>query len=398
MGKIFAIKDADLPEVLKNEIELQHLIYHYLNLNIASEDLFIDYDHFADDNSYNLILKICNQLHIPLKQIRAEGLRERHEHKLLHSYKDNENKFNSWIWYCFSKNSSEQKNYIRELRRLKNEITTQLETLFQTSNLIYKLEVNYDDIINSIAGNILKGFEPSILLYEPIILYHYLLNQYNIDKNELKDEVLSLLYFENNEEIIENAIKEIVEYTEEVAKIEGIAIEEDEEFTVVSSSLVKIEKRNGSKKSSYEKTGWKSSKRDDENNRKIGENAEKNAYKALIKKFGKNNVKWVSANSDTPHRSDSLHYDFEYKNVLGIWKKLEVKNYNGNYFKISKDEINLGISNPDEYEIGLVEGLKLHIVSNLFIFDSKKENFWNNSKFTVETNNYTIYYNIITHD
>lgn len=118
------------------------------------------------------------------------------------------------------------------------------------------------------------------------------------------------------------------------------------------------------KKATSTKTRFdKSSMRHKQN---AGLSAEYEAYKSLKKKYGENNVKWLSSNAEEykiisqGQGNDSLGYDMQYKDENDIIKYVEVKNAtpetNSSYsFIISANEIQCWETNKDNYEIALVD-------------------------------------------
>ncbi len=79
-----------------------------------------------------------------------------------------------------------------------------------------------------------------------------------------------------------------------------------------------------------------------------GNKAEQCVYNYLVNKYGKENVIWVS------RESDSEHYDIKYKKE-NEWIYVEVKTFSNNVFFMSKAEKDFADEKKDKYELFLVE-------------------------------------------
>lgn len=390
-NNIFEIKNHPTKDfIFKNERELQIKINEVLGFDFEIVD--VDYDRFSDQKSYELICKLNLELNLAVKDIRKDGILNWHIKNLKLAYFNDEININSAIWRSHSLKKALQSEYITNTHNIKEQISSTIDVYFVDNESIkFDLYPDYLKILRSIVGNYLDVHLLNEDPIEPKILYDRILAENKIDKNELDIHTQSLLYFAENEIAIEEYINNFFNAGDTSEPFEEFD-DDDDDFKVVDDSSLKIPK-NSTNFSIGKNSIWNNSKRDDDRNRIIGKNAEKVAYKALIKKYGKENVFWLSSNSDTPHRSDTLHYDIKYKNEFGFWKKLEVKNYNGNYFKISKDELNLGIDESKEFEIGLVNNKRLFVIKDLFAFENN-DNLYKNSKFRIESNNYTIFYSL----
>lgn len=391
-NKLFYLPNINIEtRVFKNERDLQSFIKSSLNIEV--DVLKIDYINFSNLDSYNLSVLLTKNFNITIQNIRENGLLEWHNKGLMYCFNNKEKFIDSVIWKFHSLKKDGQKYYIENARNVKSKINSKLELyLITNKNEKFSTVIDYENVLIDSLSISLKeiNIEFETLLdsqiFYPKILYNDLLSKYKTDKNELVIAVQSLLYFENNEVEIEAYLNQNLE--------NNTASFNEKDYSdaeLIQGAKIRAPKKNTGKHQKNGSSHWNSKKSDDANNRNIGKEAETVAYNALIKKYGFDNVKWQSSNSDTPDRSDSLHYDILYKNDSDDWKKLEVKNYNGRYFKISKDEVNLGLSVPLEFEIGLVEENRLFIVNDFFVFNDN-QNFYSNDRFNIESNNFTIYY------
>ncbi len=85
--------------------------------------------------------------------------------------------------------------------------------------------------------------------------------------------------------------------------------------------------------------------------------------------------------------------DIEYKNDSGEWKYLEVKAMSDNQFIISGSEKEKGISEPDKFEMALVNDRSIYMVKDIFKF-KQGEAFESNSKFVAYAKDYVILFDI----
>lgn len=127
--------------------------------------------------------------------------------------------------------------------------------------------------------------------------------------------------------------------------------------------------------------------------------AEYFVYSKLIEKYGK--VKWISGNAqkvlNLTDVDDSKGFDMIYIDEDNNERFVEVKSSQDKSvkIKITKNEVETGLENSNKYDIHFVnlnenqEPVKYYRIKNFFEFQ-KDEDFFNNSKFHVETDNYDI--------
>jgi len=127
--------------------------------------------------------------------------------------------------------------------------------------------------------------------------------------------------------------------------------------------------------------------------------AEYFVYKKLSEEFGK--VKWISGNAQRVLNytdvDDSKGYDMIYIDQFNDERFVEVKSSQDKSLRIkmSKNEVEKGLDNSNKYDIHFVnlddnqKPTNYYRIKNFFKFE-EGEDFFNNSKFHVETDNYDI--------
>jgi hypothetical protein len=303
--------------------------------------------------------------------------------------KDLEFKFKSLLWIKLNNEPAEQKNFVTLLNRYNNEFINEIEISIMDDR--FKLIVDYhiklkEAILSHFNVNVATNLLENVKI---VNLYENQLSKYKIEEGDLNEEIRSLLYFEGNEQAIQDYLKlhfssdDNENNKQETNNAVG---------SLVNASLTKNTK---AVLSSYGNSGssWVHSSSSEKGNKRAGRNAELLVYNTLKNKYGIENVKWVSGNSNTPDKNDKLHYDIRYKNELGIWKYLEVKSITDNQFIISGPEKEKGIAEPDNFEMALVMDKTIYMVKNIFKFN-QGESFENNSKFVAHPKDYIFVFDI----
>lgn len=374
--KVFAFKQVQLIEPIENFTILQEKVHSALDIALSEGYTRVDFENFGNIESYKLICLLSRDLNLSVKQVLPNGLYKWHKQCFIDCIKDSEHKFKQLIWEVLKNKSGEQDTFIPILNNYNLTFITQLESMI----LYHKFDLE-TDYLSIIKDGIKEHFKVDI--DNPVSdnveiknRYKHLLIKYNIEEVDIKKEsIRSLLFFEGNAQNIE-------EYLMELCSTEEDVLNNTEEIitgTLVDVSLsknartVQLPQNNENGSSVHSALGDKARKRK-------GKKAELLVYNTLIGNFGIENVRWVSGNSTTPDKNDKLHYDIEYKNEAGEWKYLEVKAIHDNCFIISGSEKDKGISEPDKYEIALVNDTTVYMVKNIFKF-KQGETFESNSNF-----------------
>ncbi len=333
---------------------------------------------------------LCNELNLSINQLLSTGLYNYHKKEFITCIKDNEYKFKQLVWAILKNNSSTQGLFISILNNYNLNFLIELEIVINMHK--FDLKVDYLSIIKEQTK---KHFEidlDSIIsdFSEIQNLYEDLIKKYNVEEVDIADEkIRSLLFFEGNIEEIERYLIEQFGTVEEDSSDNGNS---KAIGALVDASL----SRNGKTIQVASGNGngsWVHSGHGDKGKKRKGKKAELLVYNTLVDKYGIENVKWVSGNSTTPDKNDKLHYDLEYKNEAGEWKYLEVKAMSDNQFIISEPEKDKGITEPDKFEMALVNDNVIYMVKDIFKF-KQGETFENNSKFVAYAKDYVFTFNI----
>ena len=336
-----------------------------------------------------MIKTLSEGLSLSLKKILPVGLYNWHKINFSDTLKEIKYKFEQLLWFKLSDSPGEQVNFISKLNNYNLSFIDKIEKDIQL--LKYDLIVDYSSKLkNQIKIHFNIDIDDSFkqnINHEN--LYVKLLESFGLEEVDIVDEkVRSLMFFDGNKESIEEYLK-----TNFSSDKENESNYHSDLTTAVGSiifaTLTQNEKLKNINGASNNSRSWVHSSQNEKGKKRIGKNAELFVYSTLVKVYGIESVKWVSGNSATPDKNDKLHYDIEYKNDQGEWKYLEVKAFSDNKFIISNSEIEKGLSEPNNYEIALVNETNISIVKDLFKF-KEGETFDNNSIFLANAKDYII--------
>ena len=128
--------------------------------------------------------------------------------------------------------------------------------------------------------------------------------------------------------------------------------------------------------------------------------AESKVFNVLNKKIGENgSVEWLSGNAEkankVEHGDDTLGYDMRYSDSNGI-HYVEVKGSSANNidFTLTKNEFDFAEKHKDSYELWFVPIVNEKpqnpiVLGNILLFENG-ENFFNNSRFSVEQSEFKV--------
>lgn len=381
---VFALKDKQLTDPIGNTEMLKQTIYETLGIRIPQGYEKVDFEKYGNIESYELISLICNHLNLSVNQIVTTGLYNYHKKKFVDTIKDKEYKFKQLVWANLNNKSREQDTFISILNNYSINFISQLES--EILNFKYSLDVDY---LNIIIAKTLELYK--INLDNPIIanaevqnLYEEVLDKYGVEEVDIAEEAIrSLMFFEGNDEIIEKYLDE------QFGNVE-VGGSNNENTKVIGNIVDALLCKNGKVQHEALSNGngsWIHSGLSDKGRKRKGKNAELLVYNTLVDRYNIENVKWVSGNSTTPDKNDKLHYDIEYKNEAGEWKFLEVKAISNNQFIISAPEKDNGITEPDKFEMALVNESTIYMIKDIFKFNPG-ESFESNSKFVAYPKDY----------
>ena len=391
-SNIFSLKGKQLQEPVENLDSLKKKVYSGIGFEIPENYSSVDFENFDNQASFELLKLLCEALIINVKDVTSKGLYLYHTNELVNCIKSHEFKFKKLLWTNLKKNPEEQKTFIRILNDFNTKLISKLENTISSNK--FNLTVDYQAIVKNGTLDHLNIDLNHRMNEETDIVNQYekLFEQYGIEEVDITDEeIRSLLYFEGNAETIEQYLKE--EFGEEEQRNNDT----DNDSSKLVGSLIDAKLSKNGKiiqaSSANGNSTWVHSGHVERGKKRKGKKAELLVYNTLVNKYGIENVKWVSGNSTTPDKNDKLHYDIEYKNEKGEWKYLEVKAISDNQFIISGAETNKGISEPNKFEVALVNDNEIYIIKDLFVFDSG-ETFECNSKFVAYPKDYVFVFDL----
>lgn len=388
---VFELKGKQLIEPIETTEKLKQRVIEILGISLPDGYSNVDFESFGNKESYELVYLLCNALGLTVDKIAKDGLYNWHKKGFIDCIKDYEYKFKQLVWSKLANGNNNQENFISILNDYSLNFINQIESEIRSHR--FDLKIDYLTIIKQ---QIKEHFEidlDSLYINDFQIknLYEELLTQYNIEEVDVLDEkIRSLLFFEGNAESINKYLIDKSGANEENddSKNENDTITGDLIEASLCKKLKPIQVAYGNGNGS-----WVHSVHVDKGKKRKGKRAELLVYNTLINKYGVENVKWVSGNSTTPDKNDKLHYDMEYKNELGEWKYLEVKAMSDNQFIISGQEKEKGVSEPDKFEMALVNDSSIYMVKDIFKFN-QSETFECNSKFHAYAKDYVFVFDL----
>jgi len=392
-SNVFKLKGKQLEENIPNDNILKQIIQKDISYELPINYDEVNFDNFCNKQSYDFIRELTLHLNLNVNEIIPSGIYCWHKEKFNEAMKDNKYKFNLLLWSKLLAAKDEQSQYISLLYLYNNDLIGYVENEIQS--LKYSVNVDYENLISTWVVKYFSVNLSESLSKPPDIknLYEELLHQYNVTENDISDEkIRSLLYFMGNNELIDEYLKK--HHSTNADNDDGGTVKPPTiKGVIVDVSLSKNEKIISFNSHSNGKKGWLYSGTSEKTRTLSGKRAELLVYNTWIDQFGIENVKWVSGYSDTPDKNDKLHYDIEYKDSEGQWKFLEVKAISDDYFIITNQEKDKGLSEPDKYEMALVKEEYIYLVKDLFKFELG-ESFNNNLKFVPVVKDYVFSFNI----
>jgi len=383
-----------LKEPIENHIKLITSLKNALGFQISEGYNNVDFETFETRESYELLKRIVTELEIKLPEILPTGLANFHMAEFLTTIKNQEHKFRQLLWSKFENQKESQPEFIKAL----NVYSFGLKSILhkKIEHFKFSFDLSYNDELFFL---VLKetGIDLRLSTAEVAIKNHYLklLLKYIIEENDIsEDKIRSLLYFQGNDVELEDYLKLNHPLVDDPESKTGNAESENQRGNLINAKIEKGGKVfNGKSGLNGPGSSWVHNNKAEKGKRKKGKAAEQLVYNTLVDGFGRENVRWVSGNSNTPDKNDKLHYDIEYKNNEGQWKHLEVKSISDDYFIITNSEKELGLSFPDKYEMALVRDKDIFLVKDIFKFQDY-ETFDNNSRFNAYPKDYIFSFNI----
>jgi len=388
----------DFPNNINKQSELKKIIFEKLNIELPNYYNKVNFNICNNQETYNFLIFISKGNNI--KYIFPQGIFEWHNEKLQNIREDFEYQFKLKLWNILNKEPNKQGSYLSLIDSYN--FTKGYKIFNENDN--YLLELDYKSIL---IDWVYKTFnielnDSNSISFNARNKYLQLLRKYNCDENDITDDnIKSLLFFEGNENDIINyldiecQIEDANIFNETDIEIEDQYNEDDEIDAELIDADLCSDNASVLYRSNNEQTSSRGaySKKEGEQRVIKGKEAERLVYKKLIKKYKKNNVKWVSAFSDTEDKNDKLHYDIKYRDNDMVWKYVEVKHLSNNSFIMSEPEKRFGIKENNKYEFALVDGKKIYRIYSPFSFIGDKS-FDNNDFFIATPKDYIITFKI----
>ena len=169
----------------------------------------------------------------------------------------------------------------------------------------------------------------------------------------LEDKIESLLYFKDTEKVIKNWIENS---QEEQQKVEQQKQSLQQEKNILETEYVKFKPSQTKNRNNHQLSG-RHNNNQERQQKEAGDKAEQKVYDTLVKEHKKNDVHWVSKTDDY------AGYDIRYKDENNKWWYVEVKTQSNNCFYMSKNEKQFADKHSEEWQLFLVGGDTIKIVS-----------------------------------
>lgn len=379
---------------------LNTVVFDKFKYLLTQEYSSVHFDTFDNQQSFNFISNICNSLDLTLAEIKEHalgfpGLFKWHMCRIKDISFEIENLFASTIWNDLaSKEISEQKHFLtrRDAFRIWFDKIPWAEAELPPFilKLVYKL------IIKRKAESEFKiDLDDNADPIQTQSEYMEILAGHDEIEKSFTPEQKSLLFFEGHG--IE--IRKIIESFSLQDKTDDAIIGNQEESVL---PIVESKFKNAIPKASHNGESHKAGKgvvspKRDKEMRKAGKRAERKVRDALVEKYGRKNVQWISGNSDETNTNDTLGYDLRYRKIeIEEWCFLEVKSISGNSFIISNNELIVAFSNKMKYHLALVRADQIHIDTDFFNSHELEEEYKQiNSSLSIKPVDYEIFIDII---
>jgi hypothetical protein len=354
--------------------DLLSLIKDDLNLQVNIEN--IDYNHLDTYESCQIIKDLFIRLGIDIERFNRNSLSyykidfsEYHRRNLKEAFENHLMEFKRKL-YAWSMEHSQERQFLNNVALYEKNDLYILEKVNEAKN---RLELDYNKLVERFIGENFdfKNITPVKIDFEAERDH----NEQFVNIEELKGDVelLSLLYFDNKIEEVQEALQAEEEVVSSVDNVES----EDEAIEIIDIQLSDVSQMSESPERKP-KTPKPYMHPGDSGTTAKGKKSEKIAYKALVEKYGKENV-FRKSNED-----DSSGYDLKYRDNKGEWKYVEVKTYSGNRFYLTRNEKEFADGHKGRYEIFLVGDEILRI---------KDVDFSNSNKFKLTSKEYVVEYN-----
>ncbi len=371
-------KGVDFTEAITTTEELQSLLLAKFNYTLPDYYNSVNFDDFDNQRSFDFLKEIASFQYVSLTEIKNvypnfQGLKAWHKLKFLDVSNTVEPLLNKALWLFYSdKTETEQREFETKRKIYHQKINAIVLALANDYSL--DIQVNYTECL---IAQLSVDFNIKIdkaELKEVVIenKYQKLLEESRLIAVELPEEIQSLLFFSEHEELLKMEFSKLEEKEEKQDDSSADGAGDMDSVNVITTSLlkgtlppVKTGNPNGRKK------GGTHSEKGDKLKKKAGKRSEKLVRDKLIALYPEGEVFWISGNSDDNKVTldDSKGYDIKYRanKTDQEWKYLEVKSISDDSFIISANEVNVGIERKENYHLALVSGKDIYFVKDFFL-------------------------------
>lgn len=302
------------------------------------------------------------------------GLVNWHVKQIFNSSKLLETRFVSALWVSLQEaDVEEQKKYNRRINNYQNLILEYASNV--SSKNMFVFDVNYEEeIIIYLKNTFDLGITNLESGVEVMSFYPELKQKFPDYKELLTVDELSLFFFKGHKDNLEvsllnsqndNNVSDTDKSHDDLANIAFF------ESRLSDGDLPPLPKNNTRAAATY-------NAKKERQQKKAGVKAEKIVRDYLVRKYGRENVKWISGNTDEENviRDDGKGYDIEYW-LPGSTEAffLEVKSVSSDSFIISANEVRVALENTEKYHLALVQGQDIHLVKDFFLNQERVKTF-----------------------
>jgi|GEM_PF-2474319 len=368
-----------------------------LGLKLPTDYATIDFNNPISSAGLSLSALLNKKLGIPIQVTHPEGIAQHHLENLQHWHEHYEAYLEAQAYKDCLTDKKSQRLFLGRLNQLKNSINNLLPQLakakgfdiLQDYKKCFRTALKREKGINIPAGQPIPG--PNLNRYPNLQA------KYPFEWSGLSQELRSLALFPGHRATILQALLEARGTTDETLP----AVEEnqgtpEETPPVTIGRIVPAELSSPASKPQPPKTANRGNghifdQRRNRHNSQAGSSAERLVRDTFVEAYGRQNVKWVSGNSDEGKNDDSLGYDLKYRiSESAPWNLLEVKNTSGNTFIISSNEVNVGIANANHYHLALVNGRDIRLSEGFFANPQWKATFKINGSYSAVPNDWLV--------
>lgn len=384
---IYGLKDKETSVLEKlSLVEIAEQFAKDFEVDFSKIISKLDYTHLHNRDNFEHLKTIFQQLDVRVddfnqKSFNQLNFEDTHRQVFKNRIYDFQNHFKTLLWHEYNQHKDLHKSFLTTLNAYKENDLMGISI----KNYTTSIEVDYDTIISS---KISEKFHINIKeqVSEGVgfsAIFNQNLEILGLSKDDLDDNIKSLLCFEGNNELVKQLTT-----VEEIDNEDKVMDER-----IIIGQIVDVDTKGsysgGNSKPRKKKLSAYNSKTQEGKN-KAGKNAEKLVYDTLVTEFGIDNVDWVSGSSETKVDGvDGLGYDLTYKEN-SLLKYVEVKSFSGKTFFLTKNEKEFALAHAKDYEIFLVQpDNKILRLKESFLFNDL-ETFEQNSKFSVEVKDYII--------